>query len=44
MKGITRLAKSLGIDTFVVEQDICDGDPLICIEKSYAHLTKMLEE
>lgn len=39
--GILKTARELGIEQFVVEQDICDGDVFDCIRESYENLKKM---
>lgn len=44
LPGIVALAKRLGMVDFIVEQDVCESDPLDCVEKSYAYLKKLLEE
>ena len=35
MRGIVKTARACGIDTFIVEQDICDGDPIESAKISY---------
>ena len=44
IEGVTRLARQLGIRDLIVEQDVCEGDPLVCVQKSYTHLEKILAE
>lgn len=39
--GILKAARDIGIRRFVVEQDMCDGDPFECIETSIRNLNKM---
>lgn len=39
--GILNTAREIGIQQFVVEQDICDGDEFDCIRESYESLKKM---
>ena len=41
MTGIVDLACRLNIRHLIVEQDKCDGDPIISIEQSYKHLIKI---
>ena len=41
-EGILPLARKLGIDTFVVEQDSCDGDPIQSLKKSYEYVRSLL--
>jgi sugar phosphate isomerase/epimerase len=43
MPGIINTAKASGIDTFIVEQDMCDGDPLKSAEISYNNLKKIMQ-
>lgn len=43
-KGILATALRCGIETFVVEQDICPADPLESIKQSYGALKGLLEE
>lgn len=40
--GIMRTAREIGIDHFVVEQDLCDGDVFECIKTSHDRLRAML--
>ena len=40
--GIMRTAREIGIDHFVVEQDLCDGDVFECIKTSHDSLRAML--
>ena len=42
MYGIVNTAKSVGISTFIVEQDNCDGDPLESARISYENLKKII--
>ena len=35
-------ARACGIDTFIVEQDICDDDPLVSAEISYKNLKELI--
>ncbi len=42
MTGIIELSRKLGIRDFIVEQDICDGDPITSAEKSYSYIKKIL--
>ena len=44
MKGIIKLALSLGISDFIVEQDQCDGDPLVSAKISIDNIKKILKE
>lgn len=37
-EGILALAKRLGIRHYIVEQDVCPGDPLECLRQSYDYL------
>lgn len=39
--GILQTAREIGIEQFVVEQDMCDGDVFDCIKESYDNLKKM---
>ena len=39
--GILNTAREIGIQQFVVEQDICDGDEFDCIRESYESLKRM---
>ena len=39
-KGIIKTAKNIGVIHYVVEQDICESDPLCSIEKSFNYLKK----
>ena len=43
MEGITALAMQQGIEHFVVEQDKCAEDPLVCLQRSYNCLKKLLK-
>ena len=43
MKGIIKLALSLGISDFIVEQDQCDGDPLVSAKISIDNIKKILK-
>lgn len=36
--GIIETAKKIGVQHFVVEQDVCDGDPLDSLKKSISYL------
>ena len=40
--GIMKTAREIGIDHFVVEQDLCDGDVFECIKTSHYSLRAML--
>lgn len=40
--GIMRTAREIGIDHFVVEQDLCDGNVFECIKTSHDSLRAML--
>ena len=42
LRGIVSLAERVGIRDLVVEQDVCEGDPLACVARSYAYLTQIL--
>lgn len=42
-EGIIACARAHGVRTFVVEQDICEDDPLDCLRQSYDHVKKLLE-
>ena len=42
MRGIVETAKKAGICDFIVEQDICDGDPLVSAEISYKNLKELI--
>ena len=42
-KGILDTALACGIREFIVEQDICDGDPLDSLRQSYTYLKTLLE-
>ena len=44
MVGIIKCAKQLGISDFIVEQDICDGDPLDSAETSIKNIKRILNE
>ena len=43
MRGIIDTAKKCGIISFIVEQDICDGDPLVSAKISFENLKKIME-
>ena len=43
MRGIIDTAKKCGITSFIVEQDICDGDPLVSAKISFENLKKIME-
>ena len=43
-EGILRVARSCAIDTWIVEQDKCDGDPLESASVSYKHLQQLLRK
>jgi len=43
ISGIVKTAKSLGIENFIVEQDLCDGDPLTSARISFENLKKIME-
>ena len=40
--GIMKTANEIGIRSFVVEQDMCDGDTFDSIRVSYENLSKMV--
>ncbi len=40
-EGIIKTALQLGINSFVVEQDICEGDPLISAKQSYDYIKSL---
>lgn len=40
--GIIKIAENIGIEYFIVEQDICDGDPLDSARISCEYLKKLL--
>lgn len=42
-EGIFETALACGIRHFVVEQDICEGDPLECLETSYQNIKAITE-
>lgn len=42
-EGILKTALACGIQNFVVEQDICEGDPLESLRKSYEYIKKQME-
>lgn len=44
IKGILKTAQECGIHHFVVEQDICEGDPLDSLKQSYEYIHGLLEE
>lgn len=44
MRGIIKLALSLGISDFIVEQDSCDGDPLDSARISIENIKGILKE
>ena len=41
--GIVRLAQDLGIKDYIVEQDVCDGDPLVSAQISCTYLKNLLK-
>lgn len=43
MRGIIKSAKAVGIKDFIVEQDLCDGDPIESARVSYENLKKFME-
>lgn len=43
MPGIIKTAKSAGIKNFIVEQDLCDADPIESARISYENLKKITE-
>ena len=40
-KGIIKTADEIGIERFVIEQDMCDGDPFDAVKLSYDNLRGM---
>lgn len=42
-EGILKIATDNGITNFVVEQDICEGDPFESLKKSFAYVKSLLE-
>lgn len=40
-EGIIKLALDCGINEFVVEQDECDGDPLLSLKQSYDYINTL---
>ena len=40
-EGIIKTARDCGIKHFVVEQDVCDGDPIESLKQSYNYLNKL---
>ena len=42
MKGIIASAKAMGINTFVIEQDICYGEPFECVESGIRYLRELI--
>lgn len=42
-KGIIKTAIACGIEVFVVEQDVCDGDPIDSLRQSYGYIKAILE-
>ena len=42
-EGILKTAIACGVQNFVVEQDICEGDPLESLRKSYEYIKKQME-
>jgi len=42
MRGIVNTAKACSINTFIVEQDVCEGDPLESAEISYKNLKALI--
>lgn len=43
-EGIVKTAIECGVENFVVEQDVCEGDPLISIKQSFEHIKNILED
>lgn len=41
-KGIMRTADEIGIERFVIEQDMCDGDAFEAVKTSFDNLTRLL--
>lgn len=35
MKAIIEVAESSGVEWFIVEQDLCEGDPFTAVEQSF---------
>ena len=44
LSGILKTALACGIRHFIVEQDICEGNPLDSLRQSYTYLMRLLEE
>jgi len=42
-EGIIKTAIHCGIKSFVAEQDICEGDPIESLRKSYKYMKRLLE-
>ena len=42
LKGIVKTAQAAGIEIFIVEQDRCDGDPLVSARISIDYLKTLL--
>ncbi|MCI8387836.1 MAG: sugar phosphate isomerase/epimerase [Clostridiales bacterium] len=40
-QGIIKAADEIGIERFVIEQDMCDGDPFEAVKLSFENLNKM---
>ena len=40
-KGILQTALACGIDSFIVEQDTCEQDPLLSLQKSYSEIQSL---
>ncbi|MBE6541578.1 MAG: sugar phosphate isomerase/epimerase [Ruminococcaceae bacterium] len=42
LPGVVETAKSVGIDRFIVEQDSCDGDPLVSAQISFEYIKRYI--
>jgi len=42
-EGIIKTAHGCGIKHFVVEQDVCEGDPIESLRQSYKYIKRVLE-
>ncbi len=43
-KGIVKTALDCEINNFIVEQDVCQGDPIDSLKQSYQHIKMLLED
>ncbi len=43
-KGIIKTARECGIKHFIVEQDICEGNPIESLRQSYKYIQKLMKE